>query len=484
MSELLPAHPASFKIRIQLSGNEFNISVEANHPISLIVFAMNPLQHLQKYSLTWVLILAVLIMKGCSDINVNGPGENPEVPTLMETISSDNSLTIMVELLEGSSLKTVLESNGSNTIFVPTDAAFQKLPAGYLESLDIDQKRSLLEYHAYQGSYRITNEMKREAIVTMQGDPLFMETGQSFGHLINNRSRFVQTNTEASNGTLHIIDEVLIPDQMGTLFDNIHKRYEYKNFTTRLEAAGLTEFLKAPGNKTLLTTSDVAIDWYGSGEGLHFEDAEWKEIMEYHVLSMDFTTTGPGTKTALPTLHQDSVYLVVDQPGEFLINGGGGRPVQQVFATNGKIVLPSGIMLPDKFLGVLTIMDKRFSFKMFRAATVVAGMTGRMYNGENNASEKFTVFVPGDNAAGINSLPEDKNELTELMKYHVLLDHFDADELQHNQKYTTWQGKELTITKNGSQILVNGVAAVKQPQMTGDNGVVYVIDRVLTVPDN
>lgn len=445
---------------------------------------MNAIKRLQKFSVIWVLLPAVLLLSGCGDNDVSGPGENPGTANLMESIQSDAGLTILEELLEGTSLKTVLESNGSITVFAPTDAAFQKLPAGYLESLDIDQKRALLEYHAFQGSYRVSNEIKKEAIVTMQGDPLFMEIGQSFGDLINNRTRFVKTNTEAGNGLLHKIDEVLIPDQMGTLYDNIYKRFDFKTFASRLEAAELSDILQSPGTKTLLTTGDVALARYINEEGMILTDEDWKEIMQYHVLAMDFTGTGPGTKMALPTVHQDSVYLVVDQPGEFLINGGGGSPVQQVFSTNGKIVLPSGIMLPDKFLGVLPIMDKRFSFKTFRAATVVAGMTGRMYNSDNNATEKFTVFVPADNAIGINNLPSDESELTEVMKYHVLLDQFDADELQHNQSYTTWQGKQLTITKNGAQILVNGVAAVKQPQMTGDNGVVYVIDRVLTVPDN
>lgn len=447
---------------------------------------MNSIIRLRRTSVTWVLLLGLIIITGCGDNDVSGPGENPGTPTLMETIESDAGLTILEELLEGTSLKTVLESNGTTTLFAPTDAAFQKLPAGYLESLDINQKRSLLEYHSYEGSYGIINEIKRESVVTMQGDPLFMEIGQSFGNLINNRASFVKTNTETGNGILHTIDEVLIPDQMGTLYDNIFKRYDYKNFAARLEAADLADYLKSPGTITLLTTSDAALDRYVTTEELNFTDEDWKEIMRYHVIAMDITSAGPGTKMALPTMHQnsDSVYLVVDQPGEFLINGIGGSPVQQVSATNGKIVLPSGIMLPDKFIGVLTIMDKRFNFKTFRAATVVAGMTGRMYNTDNNANEKFTVFVPGDNATGINSLPSDETELTELMKYHVLLDQFDADELQHNQKYTTWQGKEITITKNGSQILVNGVAAVKQPQVTGKNGVVYVIDKVLTMPDN
>lgn len=440
--------------------------------------------------MVWVLLVGLTLMTGCRDNQVSGPSEQPSAPKLLQTIQADPGLSIFEELLEGTSLETVLDQSGTTTLFAPTDAAFSKLPAGYRESLDIDQKRQLLEYHAYQGSYRITNEIKKEAIVTMQGDPLFMEIGQSFGNLINNRARFVKNNTQTANGILHTIDEVLIPDQMGTLYDNIYKRYDYKNFAARLEAADLIDFLISPGTKTLLTTSDWSLDsaqdWFKTKRGHSLTEDEWKEIMQYHVIAMDISSAGPGTRVALPTMHQnsDSVYLVVDQPGELLINGG-FSPVQQVFATNGKILLPEGGIFPDKFLGVLTIMDKRRGqFNTFRAATVVAGMTGRMYNTNNNANEKFTVFVPGDNAIGINNLPSDETELTELMRYHVLLDQFDADELQHNHKYTTWQGKEITITKNGGQILVNGVAAVKQPQITGINGVVFVIDRVLEIPSN
>ncbi|WP_440998499.1 fasciclin domain-containing protein [Fodinibius sp. SL11] len=444
---------------------------------------MNSITNLRNKSMGWVLFGALLIT-GCNDNQVSGPGQNPDIPNLLQTIQSDPGLTILEELLEGTSLQTVLDQNGATTFFAPTDAAFSNLPAGYLESLDMNQKRELLEYHGYQGSYRIPNEIKKESITTMQGDPLFVELGQPFGNLLNNQARFIKTNTEAPNGVLHTIDKVLIPDQLGTLYDNIYKRYEFKNFAARLEAADLADMLRAPGTKTLLTTSDVALDWYESGEGLSFTEGEWNEIMQYHVLFTDFTSTGQGTRMALPTMHQDSVYLVVDQVAEFLINGGGGSPVQQVFSTNGKIVLPSGIMLPDKFLGVLPILDKRFNYKTFRAALATAGMTGRLYNSNNNADEKFTLFVPGDNAAGINNLPSNETQLAELLQYHILLDEFDTDELQDGQSYTSWQGKQITITRNGNQILVNGVAAVKQPQMTGKNGVVYVIDRVLELPSN
>ncbi len=107
-------------------------------------------------------------------------------------------------------------------------------------------------------------------------------------------------------------------------------------------------------------------------------------------------------------------------------------------------------------------------------------MTGRMYNSDNNADEQFTVFMPKNDAQGVNSLPATETELANILKCHVLLEKVTADELQHNQTYTTWQGEEITITRNGNLIMINGIATIKLADLEGTNGVVHVIDSVLT----
>ncbi|GAA5523405.1 fasciclin domain-containing protein [Aliifodinibius salicampi] len=434
-----------------------------------------------------LLLFVSLIAIGCKDGGITNPGNNPPAGenNMLEIIQSNSNLTILAELLEGTSLTNTLSGSGKVTFFAPTNAAFSNLPDEYLEGLTSQQKLDLLKYHIYSGTYPVINEIKKEVINSLHGDPIFMEIGQSFGNLINNQAKFGSTNIEASNGLIHLIDAVLIPDQQGTLADNIKKRYDYRKFYEKLDAAGLIERLEAPGMTIVLPENDMGIDYIQNDAGLSLTDENWTEIMKYHLLEVDFTVYGPGTKTALVTLSGDSVYLQIESPGQFLVNNSvDGNPISVVNATNGKIVFPSGVLLPDKFLGILTIMDKRFTMQTARSALAVAKMTGRLYNTDNNADEMFTIFIPHDNAEGLNGLPADENELANVMKYHVLLEKVTADALQHNQTYTTWQGETLTITKNGDEIIVNGSATVKQADLIGRNGVVHIINGVLTPPSD
>lgn len=442
----------------------------------------------ERYVSGILFVALAFILAGCRESSITDPGTNPQNPpvqnlSIWQSIQSNSNLSTLEQLLEGTALLETLATSSNLTIFAPSDAAFASLPGGYLEGLTDDQKLNLLKYHVYSGSYPVINEIKREAIPSLHGDPIFIEIGQSFGNLLNNRAKFDSTNINSRNGIVHVIDEVLIPDQMGTLTDNISKRYEYRVFFERLKSAGLKDELRAPGSQTLLTTSDAALEWYETGEGLTFSAEQWKEIMKYHILNVDISVTGPGTRMALPTMAGDSVYLTVNEPGKHDINGN-GDPYQFVNATNGKIFISPSLMFPDKYIGVLPLMDKRFYLRTARAAMAVARLTGRLYNSENNGDEEFTIFIPGNEAEGMNSLPSDEVELANILKYHVLLEKLTANQLQDGQTYTTWQGEQITVAKNGDQITLNGTSTVRMADLVGNNGVVHVIDRVLTLPEH
>ena len=443
---------------------------------------MRSMHYLQKVCF-WGCLLFLLAVFGAGCDDNSNPARPTENPDLLETIETRDNLSVLYELIQETSLSATFTGAGMKTIFVPSNTAFENLPEGYLESLTTEQKKDLLRYHIYNADYPVINEIKREGIPSLHGDPIFIELGQSVGNLINNHAKFLSTNIETTNGRIHIIDQVLLPDQFGTLFDNIKKRYEYRKFVERLELAGLSDMLREAGNKTLLTTSDAALDYYETTAGLSFSEEEWKEIMEYHILGEDISVTGPGTRMALVTMSGDSVFLTVDEPGKHNINGY-GDPYIMINATNGKIFTTAGIMLPDKHLGILTVMDKRFYVQTARSALAVAKMTGRLYNALNNADEQFTIFIPGNSARGISAMPTTEAEVANILQYHVLLEKLTVDQLQHNGVYTTWQGEQITITRNGDQILINGEAAITVADLEGNNGVVHVIDEVLAPSSN
>ncbi|MGK7370509.1 MAG: fasciclin domain-containing protein, partial [Candidatus Halalkalibacterium sp. M3_1C_030] len=407
-----------------------------------------------------------------------------EEPKVLDLIQSNSNLETLAALLEGTSVIQNLSGSGTVTIFAPSDAAFAKLPQGYLQGLTNQQILEILKYHVYSGDYPLINEIKREAIISLHGDPLFLEIGQSFGDLLNGQAKFVSTNKEAKNGLIHIIDVVLLPDQYGTLAENIYKRYDLRRLYERMESTGELATLNEAGSKTLLApvnSSIEGIDDYFNNAALSTN--QWLEIMKHHILNEDISDYGPNTQKALVTTSGDSVFLEVSESGTYKLDNT-DIPLDLVTSSNGKILFSPGVMLPDKYLGVLTLMDKRHYLNTARSTLAAAKLTGRLYNSDNNADEKFTIFIPKNDAAGINNLPADENGLANILKYHVLLEKIMADQLQHNQKYTTWQGEEITITRSGDVLTINGTTTITMSDLNGRNGVVHVINGTLTPPAN
>jgi uncharacterized surface protein with fasciclin (FAS1) repeats len=103
----------------------------------------------------------------------------------------------------------------------------------------------------------------------------------------------------------------------------------------------------------------------------------------------------------------------------------------------------------------------------------------------------FTVFAPTNEAfdalpAGtLDTLlePENKDQLTDILTYHVVPGEYKAADLKDGQKLMTVQGDELTVAVDGSTVTVNG-AAVTAADVDASNGVVHVIDEVLTPPES
>ncbi|HCN85076.1 MAG TPA: fasciclin [Sphingobacteriaceae bacterium] len=103
----------------------------------------------------------------------------------------------------------------------------------------------------------------------------------------------------------------------------------------------------------------------------------------------------------------------------------------------------------------------------------------------------FTVFAPTNTAfdklpAGtIENLlkPEKKDELADILQYHVSIGVFKTENLTDGQVIGQVNGGDITITKKNGKILVNGIAAIVA-SVPASNGIVYVIDNVLLPPAN
>lgn len=121
---------------------------------------------------------------------------------------------------------------------------------------------------------------------------------------------------------------------------------------------------------------------------------------------------------------------------------------------------------------------------------VTAVKTAELVDALSNAGP-FTVFAPTNEAfkklpAGtVEGLlkPEKKNDLTDILQYHVAVGVYKPDALQDGQTIGEANGGNITISKKDGKIVINGTTNVVAT-VPASNGIVYVIDGVLLPPKN
>lgn len=120
-------------------------------------------------------------------------------------------------------------------------------------------------------------------------------------------------------------------------------------------------------------------------------------------------------------------------------------------------------------------------------STVVAAVSAAGLVDTLKGPGPFTMFAPNNAAfdalpkgtVDTLLLPENKAKLTSILTYHVVPGRYTAADLNNGQKLKTVNGQEITITKVGSKIMVNGSATVETADVISSNGVTFVIDGVL-----
>jgi transforming growth factor-beta-induced protein len=122
----------------------------------------------------------------------------------------------LVAAIKAADLVQTLQGAGPFTVFAPTDAAFAKLPKGTVAKLlqpeNKAQLAAILTYHVVSGKVLAADVMKLSsgtAVATVNGARV---TVTRKGHQVRiNNARLVQTDIEADNGVIHVIDRVLLP---------------------------------------------------------------------------------------------------------------------------------------------------------------------------------------------------------------------------------------------------------------------------------
>ena len=165
---------------------------------------------IKRLFMAMTVVVSALGLAACANTNETAASKQADI---VDTAVSAGSFNTLVAAVKAGGLVETLKGDGPFTVFAPTDAAFAKLPDGTVESLlkpeNKDKLVQILTYHVVPGKVMSGDIAgKKLAAKTVEGQSLNVDATN--GVKINNAT-VTAADVEASNGVIHVIDTVLLP---------------------------------------------------------------------------------------------------------------------------------------------------------------------------------------------------------------------------------------------------------------------------------
>ena len=261
-------------------------------------------------------------------------------------------LSTLVSLAKTCQLVDPLTYPGGNvTLFAPTNDAFKKfIGDGPLPQTCSEELKSILLYHVADGKMKSIDFGDTKAYTTYRYpynssrpdneliEPVFVKSDNS-GVIVNRKSSVVKADIDATNGIIHVIDTVLLPDSSGTVVDALSKREAFDSLVKAAVASNLAKSLAVIPDLTIFAPVNEAFEQVGSPS----PDVLSKVLLN-HILGSRVRSTQlvKGYQQAL-TLNGDSLTVFGELNG-FTIFGSGQTPLDAGRITATDISTKNGII--------------------------------------------------------------------------------------------------------------------------------------------
>lgn len=162
-----------------------------------------------------ILVIMLSLVLVSSSIYASGDNKNTASTQkdIVTTAVDAGSFKTLAAALQAANLVETLKGEGPYTVFAPTDEAFAKLPEGTVEALlkDKDALTEILLYHVVSGKVTSGEVVKLTSAKTVEGEDVMIKVSE--GSVYINESKVTSADVMASNGVIHVIDTVLIPEK-------------------------------------------------------------------------------------------------------------------------------------------------------------------------------------------------------------------------------------------------------------------------------
>lgn len=429
---------------------------------------------------TALLALPLALTLGACDDDSGPMGTGDDLGTIVAVAQDAGSFSTLLTALDVAGLTAALEGMGPYTVFAPTDAAFAAIAPETLNGLlaDTEQLTAVLTYHVVPGELASGQVVGLSSAPTLNGKALAISVDGGTVRVDN--ATVTATDIEASNGIIHVIDRVLLPEPIEDIVQLAKSSAIFNTLLSAVEAAGLVDALKSEGPFTVFAPTDdafAAIDAEVLGD-LVSDTELLTAVLTYHVVPGLFLAENVVTRSDLNTLNGDHLPVMVE--GDMVKVGGANVIATDFLATNGVVHVIDQVMLPEPIADIVQVAKGAGIFNTLLAAVDAAGLTEVL-----KGNGPFTVFAPTDEAFAavpadaLAALLADPEALAAILTYHVVPGDLQAAEVLTRSSLTTVNGAEAAISIDGEGLPRIENAIITATDIDAKNGVIHVIDRVI-----
>ncbi len=260
------------------------------------------------------------------------------------------SFNTLVAAVKAAGLVDVLKGEGPFTVFAPTDAAFAKLPKSDLQALLKPENKGLLTailtYHVVPGKLTAADVIANNNASTANGQQIaFNLDGEN---VTVDNATVVQANINASNGVIHVIDEVIMPSTNDIISTAVGAG-SFTTLATALDAAALISALQGDGPFTVFAPTDEAFKKLPKGTVESLLEPRNRNkltaILKYHVVPGRVYARDAIAAQRAGTLEGSKVRVGISNEGRLTVNGA-NVIAADIDCTNGVIHIIDEVILP------------------------------------------------------------------------------------------------------------------------------------------
>ena len=409
-------------------------------------------------------------------------------PTVVDIAVTADFSTLVAAVAKAELVET-LNGDGPFTVFAPTNEAFDmlftQLKVSGVDEISKEDLKTILTYHVVSGNKQ-SGDLSPGNEETVNGESIAITT--EGGVMINEMANVAIKDIQGTNGVVHVIDKVLVPESMksNTIADIAIATPDFSILVDALTKAELVDAVADPDAMlTVFAPTDVAFnalfaDLKVSGVA-DLTKEQLEEILLYHVMgskimSADIT---PGYFPTLSTYSDNHMSVLITTEDGVYLNGDVMVTNEDVEADNGVIHIINKVILPPT---VVDIAIDNPDFSILVEAVKKAELVEKL-----SEEGPFTVFAP--NNAAFNKLFKDleisgitdltKEQLVPILTYHVVPGNVLEANVNTGIVPTLNDENSIDVLVDNGVVTIDGSAKVIATDVQGKNGVVHVIDKVL-----